>query len=262
MESSLAYGNPMADLYDEIFPGPLQWGDDRELYLALAREYGDPVLELAVGTGRVARYLAERGIRVVGLDASLHMLERAHDHVAHLAPEERRNITLEHRDMRSFNLGKEFPLVIIPFTAFQHLLTIEDQKRTLWCIHQHLGPNGRLVIDLFNPRLEWLTPDAGRQLTVNEVRHPITGRNWKIFIDSHQNFPHEQIFHEEWRFVELDENGRVTSEYYWRLTLRWLYRFEMQHLLERCGFEVMALWGDYQRDECGYGRRQIWLARK
>lgn len=262
MNNSNEYPQPMVDLYDSFYPGQLLYGDDRILYRELADRLGSPVLELAVGTGRVARYLAEHGIPVVGLEISSLMLERARANITKLSESAQQNIALVQGDMRDFELERQFPLIIIPFSAFQHMLTVEEQIRVLRCVRQHLGEGGHLVIDNFDPKLEVCVPRGAWARTAREALHPETGRCWKIVVDSRENLTEQQIFHEEWRLVELAPDGRIVNQFYWRLTLRWSYRFEMQHLLERCGFTVVNLWGDYQKGAFKYGQRQVWFVRK
>ena len=260
------YSYPLSELYDAWHPDrsalPKAWGDDRELYAGLAGELGHPVLELGIGTGRVARYLAWQGVDVVGLDLSRAMIERARANMEELSVGIRARITIVEGDMRSFDLGTIFPLAICPFTAFQHLLTVEDQMQALRRIREHLAPSGHFVLDLFDPRLELCAPSAGAIPRSHQVVHPTAGRTWLVVEECRRNAPEEQLFHADWRFVELDENGKVLDQYHDRLTLRWSYRFEMQHLLERSGFTIVDLWSDYQRSPFTYGQRQVWLVRK
>ena len=263
MQQFLEYPKPMVDLYDALYTGPLVWGDDRKLYHELAKEFGGPVLELAVGTGRVTRYLAEQGAEVVGLEISPRMLEQARQNIAKLPDEVQQRITLVQGDMREFELGKQFPLIIIPFSAFQHVLTLEEQLRTFQCIRRHLTEGGRFAVDLFDPRLELCVPRAaGWRGSRGEPVHPETGRKWRIFVDSRENLVEQQMIHEDWRLVELTPDGQALSQYSWRLTLRWTYRFEAQHLFERSGFTGVNLWGDYQRGPFTYAQRQVWLVKK
>lgn len=265
------------DLYDAMHRGVLSYGDDRKLYLSLAQELmhsrnlpGDidrddfPVLELGVGTGRVAAYLAGQGVGVTGIDLSTAMLEKAKERRSHLPSEAARRLTLQRGDMKDFDLegrGK-FALAIIPFTAFQVLLAVEDQVSALRCIHRHLCHGGQLAIDIFDPRLERCAPGVVARSKVWEGPHLVTGRIWRVFVDARTNIPEEQLLHEDWRFVEIGADGVVTSQYYGSLTLRWTYRFEMEHLLQRCGFNIMNLWGDCERGPFAYGKRQVWLVRK
>lgn len=158
------YSYPLSELYDAWHPDraalPKLWGDDRELYTEFAGEFGQPVLELGIGTGRVARFLAGKGFHVVGLDLSQAMIERARANMGELSVGVRERITIVEGDMRSFDLSATFPLAICPFTAFQHLLTVEDQVSALRCIREHLALGGHLLLDLFDPKLELCAPSA------------------------------------------------------------------------------------------------------
>jgi SAM-dependent methyltransferase len=132
--------------------------DDRDLgfYLGLAEEADGPVLELACGTGRVLLPLARAGHEVTGLDLSPHMLAEARRRLAAEPPEVRARVSLIDGTMCRFDLARRFALILIPFRAFQALLTREEQRGCLECSREHLQPEGRLVVDVFNPRLSRL----------------------------------------------------------------------------------------------------------
>ena len=140
-----AYDEEVALRYDAAVPvGP----GEVDFYLELAREAADqglPTLELACGSGRIAVPLAREGVRLVGLDNSPAMLARAREKSAGLA-----GVEWVEGDMRSFDLGRLFGLVIIPVASLQPLLTTEDQMACLRCAHRHLAPGGRLAFELDN----------------------------------------------------------------------------------------------------------------
>jgi len=119
--SNALYDSFIADYYDEspVVKGRLQ---DVAFYRDAVREFGDPVLELGCGTGRITMALAQAGKRVTGLDLSERMLERAVKKRAALFTEERERIHLVQGDMAKFDLGEKFALIIIPFRPLQHLL--------------------------------------------------------------------------------------------------------------------------------------------
>ena len=125
MSDSL-YDSFIADYYDEspIVKGRLQ---DVAFYRSAARDFGDPILELGCGTGRITMALAEAGKRITGLDLSGRMLERAVKKRAGLRVEARERVHLVQGDMARFDLGEKFRLVIIPFRPFQHLLEVRKQ---------------------------------------------------------------------------------------------------------------------------------------
>jgi ubiquinone/menaquinone biosynthesis C-methylase UbiE len=251
-----------AALYD-YYSGGLE--GDVEFYVEEAQKAGSPVLELGCGTGRIVIPVAEAGIDIVGLDLAPAMLQIARDKVAALPPETQRRIELVEGDMRDFSLGRRFRLITIPYRAFLHLMTPEDERRALTCIREHLADDGLLVLNNFDPRLDIIAAHFGSLgsalKTVSEFIHPQSGHRVVVW-DTRQYDPGQQTIEQYFVFEELDEEGRVLSKTYVPLTLRYLYRYEMQYLLELCGYQVEALYGDFARGPFRYGREQIWVARR
>jgi len=174
--TSALYDSFIADYYDEspVVKGRLQ---DVAFYRDAARDFGDPVLELGCGTGRVTMALAQAGKRVTGLDLSERMLERAVKKRAALFTEERERIHLVQGDMARFDLGEKFRLIIIPFRPLQHLLEVKQQTDCLECVSKHLAPGGRLVLDVFQTDAERMhDPVHMREMLVTEYNTPTGGR--------------------------------------------------------------------------------------
>ena len=128
-----------AEIYDQTVPG---WPGEMDFYREAARS-GSSILEVACGTGRVALALAADGREVIGFDLSPHMIEIARGKSKGLA-----NIRWAVTDMKSFDLGRTFDLVISPGHSFQFMLTIADQLACLRSIHRHLDPRERLCSTL------------------------------------------------------------------------------------------------------------------
>ncbi len=256
------YDRADAAFYDSYSTGT---EGDLPFYVEEARQAGSPVLELGCGTGRILIPTAEAGVTVTGLDRAPSMLAVARQKIARLDPAIQNRITLVEGDMRIFSLGRRFSLVMVPFRAFLHLLTVEDQRQALRCIRDHLVHNGHLVLNIFDPRLDALVAQRGllgaAQKKTDEFVHPETGRR-VILWTTVQNDLERQIIEEERIFEEVDGEGKMVSRTYNLLTLRFIYRYEMQHLLELCGFEVEALYGDFQRSPFRAGGEQIWVARR
>jgi ubiquinone/menaquinone biosynthesis C-methylase UbiE len=141
----------LAELYDHLFtglPGELRF------YVDAARNAGSPVLELGCGTGRIMFPVAEAGVEVVGLDMVPEMLSVAEDKLSELHSRARERVQLVEGDMRAFDLGRRFRLAMIPFRAFLHMLTVDDQRRCLECVRRHLTDDGLLALNVFDPRLD------------------------------------------------------------------------------------------------------------
>lgn len=243
--SSALYDSFIADYYDEspVVKGRTQ---DVAFYREAAREYGDPILELGCGTGRITMALAEAGKRITGLDLSERMLERAVQKRAALRVEARERLHLIQGDMTKFDLGEKFRLIIIPFRPMQHLLEVEQQIACLECVRKHLRPDGRLVLDVFQTDAERMhDPIHQRETLVTEYK-TADGRNVRIseriaaFHRAEQRNDVEMIF-------SVEHPGGRKERLVFAWPLRYFFRYEVEHLLARCGFRLGAEYGNFVR---------------
>ena len=238
------------------FPGEIDW------WVRHARATNGPVLELACGTGRVTWPIARAGVEIVGLDVSAAMLYTAEAKRDGEPGEVSERVRFIRGDMTDFSLDETFTLAIIPFRAFQALLTPAAQRSSLACIRKHLRPGGRLIIDIFDPRLDWILPDRtepGRPDRPN-VKHPVSGNTVAVEVLTRSNDPLSQTLRERWRFTERMSSGTVVRWEEEILELRWIYRHEMQYLLELTGFTIESEFSDFSSSPPTYGREQIWVA--
>jgi ubiquinone/menaquinone biosynthesis C-methylase UbiE len=247
-----------AERYDLLNPG---LAGDVEFYCSLAKEATPPVLELGCGTGRVTIPIAQSAVPVVGLDCSAAMLK-----VARRKAERVEGVRWELGDMREIPLSERFGLIVIPYRAFLHLLTTDDQQRALASILEHLLPGGRLALNIFNPSIAtmaaWMSELAGAQRHLLDYREPLTNRAHTLW-QSVRYRQSEQRLDELRIDEERDRANRVLSKTYRELKLRYIYRFEMEHLLRLAGFEIEALYGWFDRrpfDE--RSTEMVWIARR
>ncbi len=256
------YNQADAAFYDHYSTG---LEGDVQFYVEEAQRAGGPVLELGCGTGRILIPIAQSGLQIIGLDRAPAMLSRARQKVACLNAETQHRIRLNEGDMRKFSLPQRFPSITVPYRAFLHLLTPKDQRQALACIHSHLTPNGRLIFNIFDPHLETITAHLGPLGAVlkkdTEFLHPDTGHRI-IAWEARQYDLEHQILEQSTIFEELDSEGQMRSRTHTSRTLRYVFRYEMRHLLELSGFKVEALYGDFQRGPFRHGSEQIWIARK
>jgi hypothetical protein len=162
--------------------------------------------------------------------------------------------------MSALDLGRRFGFVFVPFRSFQHLLTVDLQRKSLEAIRRHLEPTGRLALHLFDPRLDWLT-DAHITLPGHSGTHPETGRRYVGEI-LRTNFDHlNQIRRDLWRYAQIGSNGEVLVEDTREMALRWTYRWELHHLLNLCGLAVEAEYSDFAGSAPAYGKELILVAR-
>ena len=239
------YDSFIADYYDES-PVVRERLQDVAFYRDAVREFGDPVLELGCGTGRIAMALADAGKRITGLDVSERMLERAVKKRAALNREARERVHLVQGDMARFDLGETFRLVIIPFRPFQHLLEVQQQVDCLDCVRKHLAPGGRLILDVFQTDAERMhDPVHMREMLVSEYA-TTDGRQVRItervaaFHRAEQRNDVEMIFS-----IRHRDGRQERMVFAW--PLRYFFRYEVEHLLGRCGFQVAAEYGNFDR---------------
>ncbi len=153
-------------LYDRIAGFYDPWSrsvtEDVEFYVDHALASGGPVVELAVGTGRIAVPVARAGIRVIGVDSSPGMLA-----VARAAADEAgvsELVDLRVGDLREPPVPERVPLVICPFRSLLHMETEDEKLRALRAARELLEPDGRFVFDVFSPSREDIEETHGRWL--------------------------------------------------------------------------------------------------
>src|SRR3954465_5020563 len=159
---------------------------DVPLYQDFARRTGGPILEVACGSGRLMAPLLELGERVVGIDSSGPMLQRARPALD--AAGLLRRAALHEADVRTFALDERFQLAVYGLDSFGLLRTIHDQLAALRRIRQHLAPGGLLILDLSNGngrgaeptdelvlQFDGTDPETGRPLSKGTARSPDPG---------------------------------------------------------------------------------------
>lgn len=166
------YSPAHAAFYDVVTGA--QDREDTPFYVDRAREADGPVLELACGTGRVYLELLRAGVDADGLDSSAGAL----DVLRERASDEGFDPTVWQANMADFAVDREYALVICPFNAVQHLLSVDAQRSLLASAYDALAPGGAFVFDVFVPSFdvicetygEWRTTEREHEGESYEVR--------------------------------------------------------------------------------------------
>jgi SAM-dependent methyltransferase len=252
----------IAELYDHVVP--YRTRPDVDFFVEEAQASGGPVLEVGCGTGRILIPTARAGVDIVGLDLSPHMLQVCQKRLLDEPESVQSRVRLIQADMRDFNLAETFKLVTLPFRPFQHLTTVEDQMSCLQAMYQHLSVGGRLILDLFNPSLEMLVQDnLGQEFgeepefTAPDGRRVV--RRHKVVSRDYSN----QINQIELVYYVRHADGREERLVH-AFPMRYLFRFETEHLLVRCGFALESVYADYDKRPYGsqYPGELIFVAKK
>lgn len=214
---------------------------DVTFYRALAKREarGEPILELACGSGRVTTALIRDGHRVVGIDLSQAMLRRASERIHRLGMTRAARAALVRADMTQFALGRRFPLIVSAFNAFEHLYTRVELAACLHCVREHLTPDGLLAFDVQNPDLRWLMRDPSKRWARTRFKHPTTGEP-VVYSTSHVYEPVSQIAYIKFYY----ESRGLTSVV--RLAQRKFYPAELEALLAASGFRIAERHGGFR----------------
>ncbi len=217
----------LARLYDAEYGATLH-----DLGFYLDHLVPGPVLELACGTGRLARALAERGRTVVGLDAAQAMIRRAR---LHPVPGAEWVVA----DMRCFDLGRQFGNILIPFSGLGFLASHDERLQCLRCCHRHLQPGGLLILDLMSPARP--SQNSASPQPPRPLIDPDTGDHYLKSTAVHY------------------EAGRVVIRYTYRqqaavlvqtISLHPLAPATLEAELEACGLFALESYGDYRSNPC------------
>jgi SAM-dependent methyltransferase len=226
--------DPIAHLYD---PWSASVTEDIDFYASLAVEAGSPVVELGVGTGRIAVPTALAGVRVIGVDRSPGMLRVCGEAAARAGVAD--FLDLREGDLRDPPVTERVRLVTCPFRAYLHLTSDEDRLEALGAARRLLVPGGRLVFDIFEPSDEDVESTHARWLE----REPgiFERADWDLGT----------------RTLTLSlRSGDDAST----MALAWLSPPEWRTLLEQAGFRVEAHYGWFDRRPWSGGEDSVWVA--
>ena len=232
------YPSNFARFYDTIYH-QLRDGVDNEYFQNEIQKSGGKILDIGTGTGRLFIDALNRGADIHGLDISDSMLE-----ILFQKLHRDQHYRISKQNMINFSYDFKFDLIIAPFRVIMHLLEIEDQIKAINNVYDHLKSGGRFIFDAFIPNLNQL---------INGVNHNMDfegeddqGNKIRRFVSTSPDLIRQTIqvnFHLEWV-----ENNKLEHDD-WILPLRFFFRYEMEHLLQRTKFEEYRICGDYNGSE-------------
>ena len=226
-------------LYEPFAPVYDRWSahmtEDVAFYVELARETEGPLVELAVGNGRVAIPVArETGRKVLGIDLSPAMLAQARERADAAGVD----LELREGDMRELELEEPAGLVYVPFRSLLHLPTWADRRRLFERVHAALRPGGRFAWNAFVFDARIAVRIDGEWQEQNGIRHRI-----------------DQAKHDNRIDITLESGDTIS--------LWWLNRSEWEGLIDVAGFEVEALYGGFGREPFDESANEfVWVVRK
>lgn len=219
-----SYGDAFADVYDDWYRRVSDIGATVSALVALAGGQGD-VLELGVGTGRLALPLATTGMRVTGIDTSTAMLARLAEH------DPQGTVTALHGDMVDDLPPGPFDVVFVAYNTLFNLLTEARQAACFTAVAERLGPAGTFVIEAFVP-----APSTGAQVSVRSLSAD------RVVLSVSLNDAANQVA--EGQYIELSEAGGVRLRPW---AIRYCTPAELDRMAAAAGLRLIDRWGEFDR---------------
>lgn len=237
--------------YDLIM-GRYATGSLLDFYQQQTARFGEPVLELACGSGRLTVPLAQTGISILGLDISEPMLNMAELKAA----ENGVNVRFMQGDIRNFDLGQNFRFIFVAAQSLSHLHIREEIEKCFACVRRHLAKDGRFLIELHNPSLTQLSQESGHRYRVGEYEDQ-ESHNRLTLTEEVAYDPASQINHIVWYIAGEEEEEKELA-----FEMRQFFPQEIDALLKYNGFTIEEKYGDYDEAKfCGSSPKQLVVCR-
>lgn len=220
-----AYGEAFADVYDEWYSDVTD--AEATADFVAARATTGPVIELGVGTGRLAIPLVHRGLPVIGVDASASMLARcAQRRLGH-------RLLLVRADMTRLPLRPKATVALIAFNTLFNVTTAAGQQQVFDQLRQVLTPDGLVIVEAVD--LNGLADAPPTSIGVRSVRH-----NGLTVVGTALDAPRQQL---GGRHIDVSDSGIDIRSWF----LRWATRPEIDGFASRAGFELIERYGNWDQ---------------
>jgi ubiquinone/menaquinone biosynthesis C-methylase UbiE len=220
-------------LYDLVHAKPAD-SENINFYERAIEFYGQPVLELASGTGNFLVTLTEQDYDISGTEKFEEKINFAREKA------ESRNVetNLYNADMRNFSLNQKFNLIFIAGNGLQHLKSIEEVASCFASVKRHLTPNGRFIVEIFNPSVELLNRKPNQRYLVGEYR---TDEGWLVIETTVRYDSATQINHIDWHY----KNQYWKEEQTVSFSMRQFFPQELDALFAYNGLQIEHKFGNF-----------------
>lgn len=243
------YPDYFARFYDLIYH-QVRDDVDNDYYLKKAVGTKGRILEAGVGTGRLFTATLDNGADIYGIDISPTMTDILK---SRLNDSQGSRITCQ--NIIDFKFDFSFDLIMAPFRVFMHLTEKSDQIRALNNVYEHLNPGGRFIFDVFVPDLQILISGLNNVIDFDGEFEP--GNRLKRTVTTRPDLIN-QLINVTFRFDWNEGRSIFTKE--WNTSLRYFFRFELEHLIERSEFDSYMIYGDFDENELTPGSKEFLIS--
>jgi len=240
------YPKIFARFYDLIYH-QIRENVDNEFFLNKVKNAKGKVLEIGVGTGRFFAEALNFGADIYGIDVSGSMID-----VLKSKLEINQYFRITKQSIVDFNFDFGFDLIIAPFRVLMHVLDKEKQLAAINNVFRHLNQGGMFIFDTFIPDLNQLIKGLENIRDFEAEYEP--GKLIRRIVSTKPDLI-KQLINITFRFEWEEENSTKSDE--WNFQLRFIFRYEMEHLIERSKFSEYQIFGDYQGHELNQNSREF-----
>ncbi len=240
------YPKNFARFYDLIYH-KIRDSADAEFFRNEACRANGKVLEIGVGTGRHFLNALNCGADIYGIDVSESMLNQLYDK---LNRNEHYRVSLQ--NMTDFSFDFRFGLIMAPFRVIMHIPDKADQLKAINNVYDHLEKDGRFIFDTFIPDLKQLINGLKNVTDFEGEYEP--GKKVRRIVSTNPDLLNQLIqvtFRMEW-----EDNGKMEHDE-WTTPMRYFFRYELEHLVERSKFKKYKIMGDYSGHELNQDSKEF-----
>ena len=234
--------------YDTVHKG---LEGEEAFYLEETKKCSGKILELGCGTGRITIPIALQGKSVVGLDISQPMLDECARKWGNESHTNHKNLTLIQGDMSDFDLGEQFPLIIMPYRSFMHLLTQKQQINCLNRIADHLEPGGLFIMNTWVPSAAYIYAfgSSTDESEFNQIDTYEQDTDGGVIEHYHNVQYHEfsQHMYEEHLLITKNSKNESIKKEILPLVRTWFTVREMKNLIIASELMIESVWGSFDR---------------
>ena len=227
MKKEYSVGNFIYD--PKVYDGFNTHQDDIQFYKEwIHKNQINKVLELCCGTGRITIPLAQAGINIIGLDINEDMISEG----KLKAKKENVKVEFIKGDMKNIEINEKFQLIFIPFNSIHCLYINDDVIKVLETVSQHLDKNGFLIIDYFNPNIEYIIKNKDKIIKIADY---MTADGRHIIINQTMEYDdYSQVNRIKWEHIINGKEKSIDS-----LDMRMFYPQELDYLLTSNGYKIV-----------------------
>lgn len=232
--------NEFQGFFAEFFDRLHEECEDAEIYTALLKSYGNKILELGSGTGRIVIPLAKAGYQVTGIEYEPDMIA-----VMEQKNYPRNRLKVIRADARCFSLDEQFDVILLSCNFLNHFPDAEEVVSILSCCKKHLTADGRVIIDCSAPDTDFMVRTNGEEeiLTFSTENSSEIKDCFRPRYDFLNQIENDTIRLEEWK------DGILLRESYTEERLTWYYPREIRSLIREAGMRIV--WESSILSPCG-----------